>query len=122
MWCGQECDAATMRSAPVRSSAEEAAISAKRMQRQHARSTAASEVHRKSSGNRDAVQRRHRPWTPYQRIEMCGAECVVCWEVERVWEPPAEGARWLQSQRAPRRRGWGRPVWATRSKIGVLNF
>ena len=50
----------------------------------------------------DAVQRRRRPWTPYQRIEMCGAECVVCWEVERVWEPPAEGARWLQGQRAPR--------------------
>ena len=41
---------------------------------------------------------------------MCGAEYVVCWEVERVWEPPAEGARWLRSQRAPRRRGWGRPV------------
>ena len=32
---------------------------------------------------------------------MCGAEYEVCWEVERVWEPPAEGARWLQSQRAP---------------------
>ena len=34
----------------------------------------------------DAVQRRRRPWTPYQRIEMCGAECVVCWEVRLTVE------------------------------------
>ena len=52
---------------------------------------------------------------------MCGTECVVCWEVERVWEPPAEGARWLQSQRAPRRRGWGR-LCGPGSQIGILKF
>ena len=45
----------------------------------------------------DAIQRRRRPWTPYQRIEMCGAEYDVCWEVDRVWEPPAErGGRALR--------------------------
>ena len=52
---------------------------------------------------------------------MCGAGWVVCREVERVGEPPAEGARWLQGQRAPRRRGWGR-LCGPGSKIGTLKF